>query len=83
MMTLDKETAIRKITEMPIERVSKVLIFMAGMEAEHAIDEKSGTEKQRNPTNYKNWKLKNNSGKKCRRYKYEWNKKEKEINCIQ
>ena len=32
MMTLDKETAIRKIAEMPIERVSKVLIFMAGME---------------------------------------------------
>ena len=29
-----------------IERVSKVLIFMAGMEAEHIIDEKSGTEKQ-------------------------------------
>lgn len=46
MMTLDKETAIRKIAEMPIERVSKVLIFMAGMEAEHIIDEKSGTEKQ-------------------------------------
>jgi len=46
MMKLDKETAIRKITEMPAERVSKVLIFMAGMEAEHIIDEKSGTEKQ-------------------------------------
>lgn len=47
MMTLDKEMAIRKITEMPIERVAKVLIFMAGMEAEHIIDEKSGTEKRR------------------------------------
>lgn len=47
MMTLDKETAIRKITEMPTERVSKVLIFMAGMEAEHIIDEKSGAEKRR------------------------------------
>lgn len=45
-MTLDKETAIRKIIEMPTERVSKVLIFMAGMEAEHLIDEKGGTEKQ-------------------------------------
>lgn len=45
MMTLDKETAIRKITEMPTDRVSKVLIFMAGMEAEHIIDEKSDTEK--------------------------------------
>ena len=49
-MTLDKETAIRKITEMPEERVSKVLIFMAGMEAEHTIDEKSETDHQRNPT---------------------------------
>lgn len=48
MMTLEKETAIRKIVEMPIERVSKVLIFMAGMEAEHAIDEKSGTENRCN-----------------------------------
>lgn len=50
MMTLDKETAIRKITEMPTERVSKVLIFMAGMEAGRIIDEKSGAERQRNPT---------------------------------
>ena len=40
-MTLDKETAIRKITDMPEERVSKVLIFMAGMEAEHTIDKKT------------------------------------------
>ena len=46
-MTLDKETAIRKIKEMPMERVLKVLIFMAGMEAENIIDEKSGEEKQR------------------------------------
>lgn len=30
-MTLEKETAIKKIVEMPVERVSKVLIFMAGM----------------------------------------------------
>ncbi len=45
MMTLDKETAIQKITEMSTEGVSKVLIFMAGMEAEHIIDEKRGTEK--------------------------------------
>ena len=48
MMTLEKETAIQKITEMHTERVSKVLILMAGMEAEHIIDEKSGTEKRRN-----------------------------------
>ena len=31
MMTLDKEMAIQKITEMSEESVSKVLIFMAGM----------------------------------------------------
>lgn len=54
MMTLDKEMAIRKITEMPIERVAKVLIFMAGMEAEHIIDEKSGTEKPCSPSNHTN-----------------------------
>lgn len=46
MMTLEKETAIRKITEMPAERVSKVLIFMAGMEAEHIIDEKRTKEQE-------------------------------------
>ena len=46
MMTLDKETAIRKITEMPTEKVSKVLIFMAGMEAGRIIDEKSGARAQ-------------------------------------
>lgn len=50
MMTFSKETAIQKITEMSADRVSKVLIFMAGMEAEHIIDEKSVTENQRNPT---------------------------------
>lgn len=37
-MTLNKEKAIQKITEMSAERVSKVLIFMAGMEAEKVID---------------------------------------------
>lgn len=41
MMTFDKEIAIRKITEMPTERVAKVLIFMAGMEAGRIIDEKN------------------------------------------
>lgn len=50
MMTLNKETAIQKIAEMPVERVSKVLIFMAGMEAERTIDKKSETVNQRNPT---------------------------------
>lgn len=52
-MTLDKETAIQKIMEMPVERVSKVLIFMAGMEAEHIIDEKSGIEKPCNPLSHR------------------------------
>lgn len=47
MMTLEKETAIRKIAEMPVERVSKVLIFMAGMEAEHIIDEERLSENQK------------------------------------
>ncbi len=47
-MTLEKETAIRKITEMSKERVSKVLIFMAGMEAERIISEKDETENQHN-----------------------------------
>ena len=35
-----KEIAIKKITEMPTEDVSKVLIFMAGMEAEQVINKK-------------------------------------------
>lgn len=38
MMTRNREIAIQKIIEMPVERASKVLIFMAGMEAEHQID---------------------------------------------
>lgn len=44
-MTFDKEIAIQKITEMSVERVSKLLIFMAGMEAEHIINEKKSDEK--------------------------------------
>jgi len=39
MKTLDKDTAIKKISEMSKEQVSKVLIFMAGIEAEHHIAE--------------------------------------------
>ncbi len=49
-MTISKEAVIRKIEEMPAERVSKVLIFMAGMEAELVIDEKSETDYQHNDT---------------------------------
>ena len=46
MITIDKDTAIRKITEMPEERVSKLLIFMAGMEAEHIIHTSKKEEKK-------------------------------------
>ena len=49
-MVLNKEIAIQKITEMAEERVLKVLIFMAGMEAEHFFDKKSEVEKQHNQT---------------------------------
>lgn len=49
MMTHDKEMAIQKITEMSEENVSKVLIFMADMEAEKAIDKQGELEKQQNP----------------------------------
>lgn len=43
MKTLDKDIAIKKISTMSTEQVVKVLIFMAGMEAEHSITEtKSG-----------------------------------------
>lgn len=37
MITFNRNTAIRKIIEMSEDSVSKVLIFMAGMEAEHII----------------------------------------------
>lgn len=36
-----RDTAIEKITQLPKESVSKILIFMAGMEAEHSIDEEA------------------------------------------
>lgn len=45
-MEVDKDIVIKKIIEMPKEQVAKVLIFMAGMEAEHIINE------QRNTKNY-------------------------------
>lgn len=47
MMDLDRDTAIKKIMEMPKEQVVKVLIFMAGMEAEHII--KNQTEVKKEP----------------------------------
>jgi len=36
-----RDIATRKIAEMPIDRVFKLLIFMAGMEAERNIENKS------------------------------------------
>ena len=44
MKMVNRDVAIRKITEMPKEQVAKVLIFMAGMEAEHSIKEQSDIE---------------------------------------
>lgn len=44
-MKLDREVAIKKITEMSKEQVSKVLIFMAGMEAEQIIGKEHETDK--------------------------------------
>jgi len=39
MTTCNRNLAIQKILEMPKERVSKVLIFMAGMDAEQMLRE--------------------------------------------
>lgn len=44
-LKLDREVAIKKITEMSKEQVSKVLIFMAGMEAEQIIGKEHETDK--------------------------------------
>lgn len=49
MKTFSRDTAIKKISEMSKEEVSKVLIFMAGMEAEHVIREQSKAELPRKP----------------------------------
>lgn len=46
MESNDRRTAIMKIAEMPAEKVLKVLIFMAGMEAGEAIKE---SESQKSP----------------------------------
>lgn len=40
MSATNKDIAIEKIIGMQKDQVSKVLIFMAGMEAEHIIKEK-------------------------------------------
>ena len=38
MRDTNRAIAIKKITEMPAEQVSKLLIFMAGMEAQQAVE---------------------------------------------
>lgn len=49
MNMLNRDIAIKKITKMSKEQVSRVLIFMAGMEAEHTIRKQSISTQQRNP----------------------------------
>jgi len=49
MPTFYRNTVIKKITEMPEEQISKVLIFMAGMEAEHHIREQKNMEPSMEP----------------------------------
>lgn len=54
MKSFNRDTAIKKIAKMSKEQVAKVLIFMAGMEAEHIIKEKGDLEqacKSQNLTN--------------------------------
>lgn len=46
---INREAVIKKIIDMPQERVAKVLIFMAGMEAEQSINEQNEAEQIRNP----------------------------------
>jgi hypothetical protein len=45
----NRDIAIKKITKMSKEQVSRVLIFMAGMEAEHIIRKQNISKQQRNP----------------------------------
>lgn len=48
MFEINKDMVIQKITEMPKEQVAQVLIFMAGMEAEHIINmQKEANEEER------------------------------------
>lgn len=44
MLKPDRDIAIEKIKEMPIDRLLKVLIFMAGMEAEKSSENERTTE---------------------------------------
>lgn len=45
---IDRNKVINKIMGMPQEQVAKVLIFMAGMEAEHNIQEQNEVEQNCN-----------------------------------
>lgn len=49
MNTYNKEAAIEKISVMPKEQVAKVLIFMAGMEAERDIKGQNTASQPRKP----------------------------------
>lgn len=39
MCDANRDMAIKKIAEMPAEQVLKLLIFMAGMEAQQSVEE--------------------------------------------
>jgi len=41
MEIINRDTIVKKIVDMPQEQVAKVLIFMAGMEAEYNINERN------------------------------------------
>lgn len=43
---INRDAVIKKIMDMPKEQVAKVLIFMAGMEAEHCINQQNGINQQ-------------------------------------
>lgn len=45
---INRDAVIKKIMDMPKEQVAKVLIFMAGMEAEHCINQQNEAEQIRN-----------------------------------
>lgn len=50
MKTQYKDAAIKKITEMPAEKVLKILIFMAGMDAEEGIENRKKIDQSNKPS---------------------------------
>ena len=42
MSDTSRDLAVKKIAEMPAEQVLKLLIFMAGMEAQQTVEEANG-----------------------------------------